>query len=105
MRDAMVRLGGDPTSINPLTPIDFIVDHSVIAEVTGQDDAFQKNLEIEYARNRERFAFLKWAQQTYENIRIIPPGNGIMHQINWNISPAWCGAKNATARPSPIPTA
>ena len=82
MRDAMVRLGGDPTSINPLTPIDFIVDHSVIAEVTGQDDAFQKNLEIEYARNRERFAFLKWAQQTYENIRIIPPGNGIMHQIN-----------------------
>ena len=82
MRDAMVRLGGDPASINPLTPIDFIVDHSVIADVTGQANAFQKNLEIEYARNRERFAFLKWAQQTYENIRIVPPGNGIMHQVN-----------------------
>jgi aconitate hydratase len=82
MRDAVVRLGGDPTSINPLTPIDFIVDHSVIAEVAGRPDAMAKNIEIEYERNSERFAFLKWAQKVYKNIRIVPPGNGIMHQIN-----------------------
>jgi len=82
MRDAMVRLGGDPSKVNPLTPIDFIVDHSVIAEVAGRPDARARNLEIEYERNSERFAFLKWAQKAYKNIRIVPPGNGIMHQIN-----------------------
>jgi len=82
MRDAMVRLGGDPTAINPLTRIDFIVDHSIIAEFSGSADAMKKNLQVEYERNHERFAFLKWAQQTYKNIRIVPPGKGIMHQIN-----------------------
>jgi aconitate hydratase len=82
MRDAMVRLGGDPDAINPLIPIDLIVDHSVMVDAFGTPDALQKNVAIEYARNEERYVFLKWAQQAYRNVRIIPPGNGILHQIN-----------------------
>jgi aconitate hydratase len=82
MRDAMERLGGDPQAINPQIPIDFIVDHSVIVEHAGSADAAEKNTAVEYSRNAERFAFLKWAQSAFTNIRIVPPGNGIMHQIN-----------------------
>ena len=82
MRDAMVRLGGDPDAINPLIPIDLIVDHSVMVDNFGTPDALKKNVAIEYDRNEERYVFLKWAQQAYRNVRIIPPGNGILHQIN-----------------------
>ena len=82
MRDAMARLGGDPATINPRTPIDFIVDHSVMVDVAGTADALRRNEEIEFARNRERYLFLKWAQKAYKNIRILPPGSGILHQVN-----------------------
>ncbi len=82
MRDAMVRLGGDPAAINPRTPIDLIVDHSVMVDFAGTPDAMARNVEIEYQRNQERYAFLKWAQDAYKNVRIIPPGWGILHQIN-----------------------
>jgi len=82
MRDAMVRLGGDPDAINPLIPIDLIVDHSVMVDNYGSADALKKNVAIEFDRNEERYIFLKWAQQAYRNVRIIPPGNGILHQIN-----------------------
>jgi aconitate hydratase len=82
MRAALGRLGGQPERLNPLCAIDFIVDHSLIVEASGSDDALRVNMDTEYARNGERFAFLKWAQQAFENIRIVPPGNGIMHQIN-----------------------
>src|SRR3546814_13030248 len=72
MRDAMARLGGDPADINPLTPIDLVIDHSITVDVFGRKDAFARNLEIEYARNRERYAFFKWAQTGFRNLRIIP---------------------------------
>jgi len=82
MRDAVVRLGGDPDAINPRIPIDLIVDHSVMVDTYGSADALTKNVAIEFERNTERYVFLKWAQQAYRNVRIIPPGNGILHQIN-----------------------
>lgn len=82
MRDAMVRLGGDPDRINPMTGVDLVVDHSVIVDVHGRPDALQRNMAIEYQRNTERYAFLRWAQQAFRNLRIIPPGNGIIHQVN-----------------------
>jgi aconitate hydratase A / 2-methylisocitrate dehydratase len=82
MRDAMVRLGGDPSVINPRTIIDLIVDHSVMVDFAGTPDAMARNVEIEYQRNQERYSFLKWAQTAFKNVRIIPPGWGILHQIN-----------------------
>jgi aconitate hydratase len=82
MRDAMVRLGGDPSAINPRTIIDLIVDHSVMVDFAGTPDAMARNVEIEYQRNQERYSFLKWAQTAFKNVRIIPPGWGILHQIN-----------------------
>src|SRR5579862_9413290 len=82
MRDAMAALGGDPTAINPLTNVDLVVDHSVIVDVAGRPDALDRNMAIEYARNGERYSFLRWAQQAFRNLRIVPPGNGIIHQVN-----------------------
>jgi aconitate hydratase len=82
MRDEMARLGGDPDGIGPVIPVDLIVDHSVSVDVAGTPDALSRNMAIEYERNRERFAFLKWARQSFGNLRVIPPGAGICHQIN-----------------------
>lgn len=82
MRDAMVRLGGDPQRINPLTPVDFIVDHSVMADHTASADAAERNMALEFERNRERYEFLRWGAQACANLRLIPPGSGICHQIN-----------------------
>ena len=82
MRDAMVELGGDPNDINPVTSVDIIVDHSVMVDVAGTSNAVDKNMEIEFARNSERYEFIKWGQQAFENFRVIPPGTGICHQIN-----------------------
>ena len=82
MRDAMVRLGGDPSAINPAVPLDFIIDHSVVVDVAGVPDAVQRNMANEFARNEERYRFLKWGQQAFENLRVLPPGVGICHQIN-----------------------
>ena len=82
MRDAMVRLGGDPQRINPLIPVDFIIDHSVMADHTATNDAIERNMALEFERNRERYEFLRWGAQAYSNLHLIPPGSGICHQIN-----------------------
>jgi len=79
MRDAMKRLGGDPAKINPLCPVDLVIDHSVQADVFGTEDAAVKNEIIEFNRNRERFQFLKWGSKAFDNFKIVPPGSGIVH--------------------------
>jgi aconitate hydratase len=82
MRDAMKNLGGDPKRINPLVPVDLVIDHSVQITYFGDKSAFKKNVEEEYKQNEERYRFLKWAQQSFENFRVVPPGTGICHQVN-----------------------
>jgi len=82
MRDAVKRLGGDPSCINPLTPADLVIDHSVQVDYFRSNDALQKNQDVEFERNKERFRFLKWGSQAFENLQIIPPGSGIVHQVN-----------------------
>ncbi len=82
MRDAMVSLGGDPQKINPLVPVDLVIDHSVIVDEFGTPRAFAHNVEKEYERNGERYRFLKWGQQAFHNFRVVPPGTGICHQVN-----------------------
>ena len=82
MRDAMVNLGGDATKINPLAPVDLVIDHSVMVDVFGTDGAFKTNVEREYERNGERYKFLKWGAKAFENFRVVPPGTGICHQVN-----------------------
>lgn len=82
LREAIAEAGGDPQSVNPQIPVDFVVDHSIIADVAGSADAAQRNVEIEYARNRERFEFLAWCQGAFQNFRVVPPDSGIVHQIN-----------------------
>ncbi|MEN8760285.1 MAG: aconitase family protein, partial [Desulfobacterales bacterium] len=82
MRDAVKELGGDPVKINPLVPVDLIVDHSVQLDYFGSDRALTKNVDREYARNGERYALLKWAQKSFDNFRVVPPNSGICHQVN-----------------------
>jgi aconitate hydratase len=82
MRDAMKHLGGDPKRINPLVPVDLVIDHSVIVNFFGSSGAFKKNVEEEYRQNQERYRFLKWAQRSFENFSVVPPGTGICHQVN-----------------------
>ncbi len=82
MRDAMKALGGDPQKINPLVPVDLVIDHSVIVDEFGTPQAFARNVELEYQRNGERYRFLKWGQQAFKNFRVVPPGTGICHQVN-----------------------
>jgi aconitate hydratase len=82
MRDAMASLGGDPQKINPLVPVDLVIDHSVIVDEFGTPMAFGRNVELEYERNQERYKFLKWGQQAFRNFRVVPPGTGICHQVN-----------------------
>ncbi len=82
MREAMESLGGDPTKINPLIPAELVIDHSVVADVFGRPDAFEKNVQLEFQRNRERFQFLRWGQQAFSRFRVVPPGTGIVHQVN-----------------------
>jgi aconitate hydratase len=82
MRDAMTKLGGDAQKINPLVPVDLVIDHSVIVDEFGNPKAFKKNVEHEYARNGERYRFLKWGQQAFTNFSVVPPGTGICHQVN-----------------------
>lgn len=82
MRDAMARLGGDPRRINPLVDVDLVVDHSVQVDFARSAEAFQRNLDCEMGRNKERFAFLKWGSKAFDNMRIVPPGSGIVHQVN-----------------------
>src|SRR5262247_3469419 len=82
MREAMRALGGDPAKINPLVPAELVIDHSVIADIFGRPDAFDRNVELEFQRNSERFAFLRWGQQALRQFRVVPPGTGIVHQVN-----------------------
>ncbi|MEZ5891218.1 MAG: aconitate hydratase AcnA [Xanthobacteraceae bacterium] len=82
MRDAMKNLGGDPKKINPLVPVDLVIDHSVLVNFFGTSDAFKKNVTEEYRQNQERYRFLKWAQLSFQNFRVVPPGTGICHQVN-----------------------
>ncbi len=82
MRAAVARLGGDPKAINPLVPVDLVIDHSVQVDVFGTAVAFRRNAEIEFERNRERYEFLRWGQQAFANFRVVPPATGIVHQVN-----------------------
>ena len=82
MRDAMKRLNGDPEKINPLAEVDLVIDHSVMVDFFGHKDSFRKNVVVEYDRNGERYAFLRWGQQAFANFRVVPPGTGICHQVN-----------------------
>ncbi len=82
MRDAMKMLGGDPRRINPLVPVDLVIDHSLVADHAGGPGAFERNVAIEYQRNGERYAFLRWGATAFDNVRVVPPGTGICHQVN-----------------------
>ncbi len=82
MREAMAEIGGDPDKINPLAPAELVIDHSVIADVFGTPDSFERNVEIEYQRNGERYQFLRWGQGAFDDFKVVPPGMGIVHQVN-----------------------
>jgi aconitate hydratase len=82
MRAAMKRLGGDPKKINPLVPVDLVIDHSVQVDYFNRSDALELNIDLEFARNRERYEFLRWGQKAFNNFRVVPPGAGIVHQVN-----------------------
>ncbi|MDQ1456763.1 MAG: aconitate hydratase, partial [Actinomycetota bacterium] len=82
MRDAMADLGGDPRAIEPGIPVDLVIDHSIVADVAGVSDAFVRNAQLEFARNRERYTFLRWAQSAFRTLRVFPPNRGICHQVN-----------------------
>ena len=82
MREAVAELGGDPKKINPLAPAEMVIDHSVVIDVAGSADAFEKNVEFEYARNGERYQFLRWGQTAFDDFKVVPPGTGIVHQVN-----------------------
>ncbi|KAA2254103.1 aconitate hydratase AcnA [Solihabitans fulvus] len=82
MREAVTQLGGDPTKVNPLAPAELVIDHSVIADIFGRPDAFEKNVDLEYERNKERYQFLRWGQTAFDEFKVVPPGTGIVHQVN-----------------------
>src|SRR6476646_4276781 len=82
MRQAMLDLGGDPKKINPLSPVDLVIDHSVQVDAFARAGAFERNVELEYQRNGERYAFLRWGASAFDNFKVVPPGTGICHQVN-----------------------
>jgi aconitate hydratase len=82
MRDGILRLGGKPEKVNPLVPVDLVIDHSVMVDVSGTSDALEKNIELEFDRNGERYRFLRWGQEAFDNFRVVPPDTGICHQVN-----------------------
>ena len=82
MRDGIIKLGGAPDKVNPLIPVDLVIDHSVMVDVAGTEDSLHQNVELEFARNGERYRFLRWGSQAFENFRVVPPGTGICHQVN-----------------------
>jgi aconitate hydratase len=82
MREAIKDLGGDPSKVNPLAPAELVIDHSVIADIFGREDAFERNVELEYGRNKERYQFLRWGQTAFNEFKVVPPGTGIVHQVN-----------------------
>src|SRR6266536_2922015 len=102
MRDAMVALGGDPARINPLVPAELVIDHSVIADVAGRPDAFARNAELEFERNRERYAFLRWGQQAFDSFQVVPPDTGIVHQVNLEYLAKVVFVREGTAYPDTV---
>ena len=82
MREAVTELGGDPAKVNPLAPAELVIDHSVIVDVFGTPDAFERNVDFEYGRNKERYQFLRWGQTAFDEFKVVPPGTGIVHQVN-----------------------
>ena len=109
MREAMADLGGDATKINPLAPAEMVIDHSVIADVFGTPEAFERNVEIEYERNRERYQFLRWGQGAFDDFKVVPPGTGIVHQVNIEhlarvVFTRSDGRRSSTPTPASAPT-
>ena len=100
MRDAMKNLGGDPRKINPLVPVDLVIDHSVIVDEFGTPQAFAKNVELEYQRNGERYRFLKWGQTAFNNFSVVPPGTGICHQVNLEFLSQTVWSRKTEAEPT-----
>ncbi|HBK08447.1 MAG TPA: aconitate hydratase, partial [Acetobacteraceae bacterium] len=82
MRDGLTKLGGDPQKVNPLVPVDLVIDHSVMVDFSGTADSETKNVDVEFERNEERYRFLRWGQEAFNNFRVVPPGTGICHQVN-----------------------
>ncbi|MCS7207114.1 MAG: aconitate hydratase AcnA [Dehalococcoidia bacterium] len=103
MRAAMARKGGDPKRINPLLPVDLVIDHSVQVDIFAHPEAFAFNVEREYERNRERYAFLRWAQQAFQNFRVVPPGTGICHQVNLEYLSSVVALRPVQGRPTALP--
>ena len=99
MRDAIAQLGGDPKKINPLVPVDLVIDHSVSIDHFGTPDAFRRNVEREFERNRERYEFLRWGATAFDNFRVVPPGTGICHQVNveYLAQTVWSGEEGGEA--------
>lgn len=104
MRDGLKALGGDPEKINPLVPVDLVIDHSVIVDEFGNPSAFKANVDLEYQRNGERYRFLKWGQQAFKNFRVVPHGTGICHQVNLEYLARAVWTRKKTVKPLPIPT-
>src|SRR5215468_10796724 len=108
MRDAMKRLGGDAAKINPLQPVELVIDHSVQVDEFGTESAIHKNADLEFRRNRERYAFLRWGQSAFSNFQVVPPDTGIVHQVNLEylarvvFASAGAGGKNPTLYPDTL---
>lgn len=94
MRNAMIEMGGDPQRINPLVPVDLVIDHSVMVDDFGNPDALENNMKLEFARNEERYTFLRWAQTAFDNFRAVPPATGIVHQVNLEYLASVAATKN-----------
>lgn len=103
MRSAMARLGGDPAQINPLIPVDLVIDHSVQVDRFGSSDALEMNVQLEFKRNRERYEFLRWGQQAFDNFRVVPPNVGIVHQVNLEFLAKGVFVREDQAGPVAIP--
>lgn len=104
MREAMAELGGDATKINPLAPAEMVIDHSVMADVFGSPEAFQRNVEIEYERNRERYQFLRWGQGAFDDFKVVPPAPASSTRSTSSTSPARSSPVRSTASCWPTPT-
>ena len=102
MREAVRDLGGDPTKVNPLAPAELVIDHSVIADLFGREDAFERNVELEYERNQERYQFLRWGQTAFNEFKVVPPGTGIVHQVNIEYLARTIMERNGQAYPDTV---
>jgi aconitate hydratase len=102
MREAVTEMGGDPSKVNPLAPAELVIDHSVIIDVFGTPDAFERNVEFEYSRNKERYQFLRWGQGAFDEFKVVPPGTGIVHQVNIEHLARTVMARNGQAYPDTL---